>query len=149
MPPRRRASSSLVSYYRVIQLRTQAPFDEGWLLRGRGYRPHSIESSGSTPPLKGIPRDLLASALDTPSGISRLSLRAMPRFDLPLGVPDLGTREQLSNPCRWASVRSLEVLSVVRAVLTLWWKETSWQFVFLPVGHTFSGESRCDVHLPG
>jgi hypothetical protein len=50
------------------------------------------------PPLVVIPYDLLASALDTPSRISRFCLRAMPRFDLPLGVPDSGTREQLSNP---------------------------------------------------
>jgi len=57
---------------------------------GRGYRSRSIESSGSMPPLEGIPHD---QALDTPSGNLRLSLRAMPRFDLPLGVPDLGTQE--------------------------------------------------------
>ena len=44
------------------------------------------------PPFMGIPHDLLASALDTPNRISRLCFRAMPRFDLPLGVPDSGTR---------------------------------------------------------
>jgi len=36
---------------------------------------------------------LLASALDTPNGISRLNLRVMPCFDLPLGVPDSSTQE--------------------------------------------------------
>ena len=31
VPPMGRASSSLVTYYREVQLRTHAPFDEGWL----------------------------------------------------------------------------------------------------------------------
>ena len=51
-----------------------------------GYQPRLIESGGSTPPLVGIPHDLLALALDTPNRISRFCLRAMPRFDLPLGA---------------------------------------------------------------
>ena len=46
----------------------------------------------------GIPHDLLASALHTPSRILSFRLQAVPRFDLPLGVSDSGTREQLSNP---------------------------------------------------
>ena len=56
-------------------------------LHGRGYRSRSFESGVSKPLLERIPHDLLASALDTPSGVSRFCLRATPRFDPPTGCP--------------------------------------------------------------
>ena len=60
----------------------------------RGYWSRSIESSGSLPPLVGIPLDPLALALDIPSEFSRQALF----FDHSLGIPDSGTRDRLSNP---------------------------------------------------
>ena len=58
----------------------------------------------------------------------------------------------LESDCRTlsgATLHSLKVLSTVGAGLTLWWKELLRQFVFLPVGCAFLGESRCNVLLPG
>ena len=85
-----RASSSWVSFYRVIQVRTHAPFvvvgcsPEALSLKlgyhGRGYLSRSIESSGLTPPSVGIPLNLLAPALDTPSEFSRQASFLTPRW---------------------------------------------------------------------
>ena len=47
------------------------------------------------------------------------------------------------EPIPRASLRSLEILMAARAHLTLPWKETSWQFVFFPVGRAFLRESCC------
>ena len=70
-----------MSFYRVIQVRTRAPFEgvgcspEALSLKlgyhGRGYLSRSIGSSGLTPPSVGFPLNLLAPALDTPSEFSR------------------------------------------------------------------------------
>jgi len=46
------------------------------------------------PPFGGIPLDCIDPALDIPSEFSR---RASV-FDRPLGIPDSGTRDRLSNP---------------------------------------------------
>ena len=78
-----------MSSYRVIQVRTLAPFEgggcspEAFSLKrgqcGRGYWSHSIESNGSLPPSMGIPLDPLTPALDTPGEFSRHTLFSSPR----------------------------------------------------------------------
>jgi len=60
----------------------------------RCYWSHSIESSGSMPPFGGIPLNHFVLALDIPSESSRQASFS----DHSLGIPDSGTRDQLSNP---------------------------------------------------
>ena len=81
--------------------------------RGRGYWSRSIESSGSMPPLGGIPLDRLVLALDIPSESSRLASF----FDRSLGTPDSGTRDLAIEPVRWVSLRPLEILIIVSTYL--------------------------------
>ena len=46
------------------------------------------------PPVGGIPHDRIDPALDIPSEFSRRASI----FDYPLGIPDSGTQDRLSNP---------------------------------------------------
>jgi len=91
------------------------------------------------PPVGGITLDCLDPTLDIPSEFSRRALV----FDHPLGIPDSGARDRLSNP-RGGSACDVSRLSWVR---TLCYKRRKrpWWFAFLPVGRVFLGGSRCDT----
>jgi len=101
--------------------------------RGRGYWSHSIESSGSTPPIGGIPLDCLDPTLD----ITSESSRRASIFDRSLGIPDSGARDRLSNPFG-GPVCDLSRLSRIRP-LAYRGRKRPWWFAFLPVGRAFSG----------
>ena len=101
--------------------------------RSRGYWSHSIESSGSLPPVGGIPLDCLDLTLD----ITSESSRRASIFDRSLGIPDSGARDWLSNPFGGPAC-DLSRLSWIRP-LAYKGRKRPWQFAFLPVGRTFSG----------
>ena len=87
--------------------------------RGRGYRSHSIESSGSMPPFGGIPLDSLDPTLD----IASESSRRASIFDHSLGIPDSWCSRSAVEPFRRASHRPLE--TIVGAYLGLRSKEVA------------------------
>jgi len=93
------------------------------------------------PPFGGIPHDRIDPALDKPSEFSRRALI----FDHSLGILDSGTRDRLSKPFGGPAYDLSRFL--VPRVRTLVYKgrKRPWQFAFLPVGHVFSGGSRCDT----
>jgi len=107
--------------------------------RGRGYWTRSIETSGSMPPVRGIPLDCLDPTLDIPSEFSRQASV----FDHSLGIPDSGARDRLSNPSGGPAC-DLSRLLCVRS-LAYKGRQMSWRFAFLPVGRVFSGERRCST----
>ena len=109
--------------------------------RGRGYWSRSTESSGSMPPVGGIPLDCLDPTLD----ISSESSRQASIFDHSLGIPDSGARDRLSNPFD-GSACDLSRLSGARS-LAYKGRKRPRRFSFLPVGRAFLGGSRCDVVL--
>jgi len=107
--------------------------------RGRRCWSRLIESSGSMPPIRGIPLDCLNPTSDIPNEFSRRASI----FDNSLGIPDSGARNRLSNPFGGSACD----LSRFTRVRTLAYKgrKRSWRFAFLPVGRVFSGGSRCDT----
>jgi len=110
-----------------------------WGRRGRGCWSRLIESSGSMPPVEGIPLDCLDPTLDIPSEFSWRALI----FDHSPGIPDSGARDWLSNPSG-GSACDLSRLSHVRT-LAYKGRKRPWRFAFLPVGRVFSGGNRCDT----
>jgi len=91
------------------------------------------------PPVGGIPLDCLDPTSDIPSEFSRRASI----FDHSLGIPDYGARDRLSNPFG-GSACDLSRLLWVHA-LAYKGRKRPWRFAFLPVGHVFSGGSRCDT----
>jgi len=91
------------------------------------------------PPIGGIPLDCLNPALDIPSEF----LRWASIFDHSLGIPDSSALDRLSIPFG-GSACDLSRLSWVRT-LAYKGRKRPWRFAFLPVGHVFSGGSRCDT----
>ena len=99
------------------------------------------KSSGSMPPVGGIPLDCLDPASDIPSEFSRRASI----FNHSPGIPDSGARDRLSNPFG-RSACDLSRLLWVRA-LAYKGRKRPWRFAFLPVGRVFSGGSRYDTVL--
>jgi len=101
--------------------------------RGWGYWSHSIESSGSMPPVGGIPLDRFDPTLD----IASESLRRASISDRSLGIPDSGARDRLSNPFGGPAC-DLSRLSRIHP-LAYKGRKRPWRFAFLPVGRAFLG----------
>jgi len=79
------------------------------------------------PPFGGIPLDRLDLALDIPSEFSRRAST----FDHSLGIPDSGTRDQLSNPFSGPAYDlSTFLLQRVRT-LACKGRKRPWRFAFL------------------
>jgi len=101
--------------------------------RGRRYWSHSIESSGSMPPVGGIPLYCLDPTLD----IASESSRRASIFDRSLGIPDSGARDRLSSPFGGPACDLLRLSWV--CPLANKGRKRPWRFAFLPVGRAFSG----------